>query len=111
MHTERTPHENEDRVWGDAVEAKETPKLASKPQKLEKRPETDSLSYLSEGTNPGTLRSQNSGLQNRETIKFCCSSYLVVVLRYGSPNKLTWSLMTEIDEGQDKCDSRLPVKL
>lgn len=34
-----------------------------------------------------------------------------MVLCYGSANKLTGSLMTETDEGQDKYDALLPVKL
>lgn len=52
MHTERTPHENEDRDWGDVAKAKETLKIASKPQKLGKRRGTDSPSHPSEARNP-----------------------------------------------------------
>lgn len=52
MHTDRMPHENEDRDWGDAAEDKETAQIASKLQKLGKRPGTDSPSHPSGGTNP-----------------------------------------------------------
>lgn len=36
-HTGRTPHEDEGRDWGDAPTSQGTPKIASKPPKVEER--------------------------------------------------------------------------
>lgn len=52
MHRDRTPHENEDRDWGDAAEDKETAQIASKPQKRERDLEQIRPHILQGGTKP-----------------------------------------------------------
>ena len=57
------------------------------------------------GISSANPRFQVSKLQNSNAIQFWSLSYSVVMLCYDSRRKLTQSLMTEADEGQNKRDS------
>ena len=53
-------------------QAKEDQRLLVNHQKLGEKHGTDSPSHPSEGTSPADTLISNSGLQNYETINFCC---------------------------------------
>ena len=90
MHTGRTPCDNEGRDGVIHFQAKELQKWPANHQKLEEKSGTDSPSQPQKEPTLLTPWSQTSGLQDCETIKFCCFccfSHSVCGTSFCSPSK------------------------